>query len=277
MDSNKTSQSKSNNQSKMTVEDAFKQATDHFIANRYSEADKLCTTILQIAPNLIDALNLSGLIAQKINSHDLAVEQFKKAINFDNNRALLHYNLGISLYALNQKEDSIEVLKIALKKEPGNSLIINCLNSITDKTGSTSSIGNQSQNEMEFLQRAVEFHQSGQIDDAIHWYLKTLAINPESSIALSNMGVALQTLGKLEEAILSYQKAISYKSKESLKKQFLATKKQLPLILILLKPTPIMVLYCKSEENLKKQLLISKKQYLLILIMQKLTPILAIP
>jgi Tfp pilus assembly protein PilF len=81
MATNKSSQPTSNDQSQMTVDDAFKNAIDHFNMDRYTEADKLCTAIIQAFPNHINAINLIGVIAQKINRHDLAIEQFQKAIN----------------------------------------------------------------------------------------------------------------------------------------------------------------------------------------------------
>ena len=63
----------------------------------------------------------------------------------------------------------------------------------------------------EALQRGISFHQSGRLEEAIHWYRKTLKVQPENSRALSNMGGALQTQGKIDEAVACYHKAISIK------------------------------------------------------------------
>ena len=211
MDSKKTDQLQSADSEQFTVESGYSRALDYFNAQRYTEADKLCTAIIQAVPNHVDSLNLLGAIAQKISRHDLAVEQFQKAINIDNSRALLYYNLGGSLNLLGRRDEAIKVLKIALEKEPGNSQISDYLHSITINSIPGPEIGNLQNKAQEALQRGIELHQSGRLDKAIQWYLKTLEINPENTAALSNMGAALQTTGKLEEAVSSYQKAISIK------------------------------------------------------------------
>jgi anaerobic magnesium-protoporphyrin IX monomethyl ester cyclase len=190
------------NKSQLSVAAAYSQALDHFNAKRYNEADKLCTAIIQKAPNHIDAINLLGVIAQKVNRHDLAIEQFQRAINIDNNKALLYYNLGGSLCHLGRREEAIHTLQIALKKEPGNSQIADYLRGITKPP---------LPNAEEALQKGVSSHQAGQLDEAIHWYKKALQINSKNAVALSNMGFALQTTGKIEEAVASYQKAIAIK------------------------------------------------------------------
>jgi tetratricopeptide (TPR) repeat protein len=211
MNEQKIAQPSNYGRSLLTVDDAYKQAIEHFNAKRYTESDNFCTAIIQAVPNHIDAINLLGVIAQKLNRHDLAVEQFQKAINIDSNRALLYYNSGISLYSLGRIEESIEILKTALEKEPGNSQITNYLNSIADKKESTLKVSSQSHNEQEYLQKGIASHKLGQIDEAIYWYQKTLEINPENTAVLSNIGAAFQTSGKLDEAVASYQKAITIK------------------------------------------------------------------
>ncbi|MCP4720478.1 MAG: tetratricopeptide repeat protein [Desulfobacteraceae bacterium] len=72
--------------------------------------------------------------------------------------------------------------------------------------------------EQEFLQRGITSHHSGQIDEAIHWYRKTINIQPENAMALSSMGFALQTIGKLDEAVTSCLKA-RYEVLKMLKKK----------------------------------------------------------
>jgi Flp pilus assembly protein TadD len=94
------SKSSNNGQSLLTADAAYAQAIDHFNAERYSDSDRLCTLIIQSVPHHVDAINLLGVIAQKINRHELAVEQFKLALTIDNSKSVLYYNLGISLYTL---------------------------------------------------------------------------------------------------------------------------------------------------------------------------------
>jgi protein O-GlcNAc transferase len=117
-------------QIQLTVDGAYAQAVEHFNAKRYTEADQLCTAIIQQIPNHLDTINLLGVIGQALNRHDLAIEQFQHAINIDNNRAVLLCNLGISLNQLGRREEAIEALQTALEKDPGNSQIATHLNRI---------------------------------------------------------------------------------------------------------------------------------------------------
>jgi tetratricopeptide (TPR) repeat protein len=198
-------------QSPLTVDEAYKNALDHFNALRYTEADQLCTAIIQVAPNHILSLNLLGIIAQKSNRHDLAIKLFQRAINIDNSPAILYYNLGMSLKPLGRRKEAIEVLQTAMEKEPGNDQIARDLNDIINISKPNEGIGNTQDKAQETLQKATFYHQSGQLDEAIKWYKKTLEIQPENTTVLSNIGAALQTIGKLDEAVSSYQKAIAIK------------------------------------------------------------------
>ena len=208
---NKPSKVSNDSQSQLTVDKAYTQAIDHFNARRYIDADKLCSAIIQAVPNCIDAINLLGVIAQRVNRHELAVEQFQKAINIDNSRALLYYNLGVSLYTLGRIEEAIQVLRIALEKEPGNGQFIEYLNGLLNNFVSNAGVDSIQNKAGKALRQGISFHKAGQLDEAIHWYQKTLKFNPDNLAALSNMGAALQTTGKLEEAVSSYQKAIAIK------------------------------------------------------------------
>ncbi|MBF0359334.1 MAG: tetratricopeptide repeat protein [Magnetococcales bacterium] len=192
----------------LSIDKAYKQAYEHFNAQRYSDADKLCTAIIQAVPNHIDAINLLGVIAQKVGRNDLATELFQQAINIDSSRALLYYNLGTSLFQLGREEEAVKTLKTALEKEPGNRQISDYLNTIQKPDIGIKSSLNSAE---EFLQQGISYHQTGQLDAAIQCYRKTLELNPEHAVAHSNMGFALQTTGELEQAVSSYQKAITFK------------------------------------------------------------------
>ena len=54
-------------------------------------------------------------------------------------------------------------------------------------------------------------HGLGKLDEAIEAYNKALSIKPDYAEAYNNMGVSIQDQGKLEEVINSFKKAISIK------------------------------------------------------------------
>ncbi|MBF0444579.1 MAG: tetratricopeptide repeat protein, partial [Magnetococcales bacterium] len=199
-----------NNNQQLTVDEAYKQALDHYNEERFAEADKLCRIILKTLPNYINAFNLLGIIAQRYSRHDLAIKQFQQAIDIDNSRPLLYYNMGISLYKQGRTEEAILAIKYALFKDPNNSQISNYLKSITPKPFSNIKIDIKQEQAKETLQQGIFYHRSCQLDEAVKCYQNTLEIQPENIEALSNVGAALHAKGELELAIFSLQKAISF-------------------------------------------------------------------
>src|SRR5262245_55165262 len=57
--------------------------------------------------------------------------------------------------------------------------------------------------------RAVQSHQSGDIEGAIRDYQAYLALRPERGDARSNLGAALARLGRYAEAIEQYKRALT--------------------------------------------------------------------
>ncbi|MBF0358842.1 MAG: tetratricopeptide repeat protein [Magnetococcales bacterium] len=189
------------NKSQISVESAYSQACGHLKDGRYSEADRLCTAIIQAIPNHVDAINLLGVIAQKVNRHDLAAQQFQRAIDLDGSRAMLFFNLGTALFNLGRRDEAVQVLRGALEKNPGNSQLSEFLKYIL-KTPAPDAIHGD-------LQRGIALHQSGKLDEATCWYRKVLAVEPGHVVTLSNLGAVLLTQGKLAEAIAILNEAIS--------------------------------------------------------------------
>ncbi|MBF0194732.1 MAG: tetratricopeptide repeat protein [Magnetococcales bacterium] len=170
-------------ETQLTVEEAYLQAIEHFNRGCYAEADKLCTAIIQVAPNHIDAINALGAIAQKVNCNDLAVEQFQKAINIDNSSATLYYNLGVALYSLGRVEEVATAQKKAISIKP-------------DYAEAYSSLGNA-------------LKELGEFDEAVLCLQKALSIKPDYADAYYNLGNSLKEQGKLDKAIANLKKAIT--------------------------------------------------------------------
>ncbi|MBF0194526.1 MAG: tetratricopeptide repeat protein [Magnetococcales bacterium] len=179
----KETTSKIDNKQQLTVDEAYKLALDHFTFENYEQADKICTSILQSKPHRIDVINLLGLIAQKINRHDLAVEQFDSGIKIDDKIPLLHYNLGTSLYQLARVDEAIQALTQAIAINP-------------EFCEAHSSLGNA-------------FMLQEKFDKATEHIQKAILINPDYSLAHFNLAAVLQKQNKLDEAVLSYKKAVT--------------------------------------------------------------------
>ena len=196
----------------MSVDMALSQAIDHFNAGRYSEADKLCTAIIQTVPNHVVAINILGVIAQKAHRHGLAVELFQRAIDHDNSNSLLFYNLGISLFHAGQRERAVDSLKAALAINPDDRQIIDYLNAVVNSSSEPQiDTSNFQAGWQEVLHKGIALHQAGDLEGAIHRYRQVLAVQPHNDVALSNFGAALQSQGRPEAAVAFFNKAISCK------------------------------------------------------------------
>ena len=64
-------------------------------------------------------------------------------------------------------------------------------------------------NPSEILSRAVQYHQSGDYEKAVHEYRAFLKIHPNVADVRSNMGAALVQLGRLADATEEYKKALA--------------------------------------------------------------------
>ncbi|MBF0194323.1 MAG: tetratricopeptide repeat protein [Magnetococcales bacterium] len=190
--------------SQMSVDTAYAQALNHFNAGQFQDVDKLCTAIIQAVPNHIDAINLIGVVAQRLGMHEQAVEQFSRAIAIDNSRAMLQFNLGISLNQLGKNKEAIKVLETALTIEPDNSQVLELLKTLNN--GSTDNITDiRAQDE---LVQGIDFHNAGLLEKAIACYQRVLELQADNPQALGNLATVLQSQGELKKAVVYYLKAL---------------------------------------------------------------------
>ena len=76
----------------------------------------------------------------------------------------------------------------------------------------TESAEDRARRSRKVFEKATGAHHKGRRDEAIAGYVKALEIDPESSQALNNMGVALRAKGAFHAAVASYQRAIEIKA-----------------------------------------------------------------
>ena len=204
-------------QSQISVAAAYIQAVEHFNAGRYTEADRLCTAIIQAIPTHIDAINLLGVVAQNVNRHDLAVELFQRAINIDGTSAIYHQNLGISLNHLQRYVETIAAFQNALARDATNVQTIIYLGAVYEKTGKLDDAVASYQQALLINPGFAEAYSTlgyvlyaqGNLEAAIENCQKAVSINPDFAEAYSNLGTALYAQGNLEAAVYNYQKAIA--------------------------------------------------------------------
>ena len=179
----------SDNVVKLTVAGAYSLALDHFNNARYTDVDHLCTAIIKAVPNNIEALNLLGVVAQKVNRHDLAVEQFMGAMNAGDDSSNVYHNLGISLIQLAKYDAAVDAFRNVLKRD-GETL-------------------------QYYIDLGVALEKAGRFDEAVVTYQEAIAINPDEPLVYNNLGNTLVSQGKLDDALVAYEQAVAINPDEA--------------------------------------------------------------
>ncbi len=187
-----------------TIADLYVKAVAHFNATRFTDADHLCNIVLNTAPDHVDTLNLSGVIAQKLNRWELAVQRFKQALTIQGNLAVLHYNLAISLYFSGRAAEAIKAVENAIALDAGNQQYLEFKKKLSDQPHK--GVGNDAET---FLQKAVEMHLAGRLDAAVQLYQSGLTLATGNTSALVNCALALYGLGRYDESADYCRRAIA--------------------------------------------------------------------
>lgn len=166
----------------MNVASAMQAANAHFQAGRLAEADEVCRQVLQQSPNHPDALHMQGMIAYRIDMHDVAAILLGSVVEIAPNYADGHNNLGVVFMALGKLDEAIASFRKAASLQP-------------EHPNAHYNLGNA-------------LKEQGRLDEAIASYTKAIQLTPSYAQLHSNLGDTLQSHGRLDEAVASYRKAI---------------------------------------------------------------------
>ncbi|MBF0194761.1 MAG: tetratricopeptide repeat protein [Magnetococcales bacterium] len=179
----KTVNPTSKSQAKLILDTEYEKAVGYFNAGNLPQADKTCSAIINEDPTYIDAFNLLGVIAQKVNRHDLAVELFERAIAVDNTNPLLYFNLGTSLNPLGRHSEAIASYQKSIAIKPGYA------------------------NAHYYL--GLAYLNLENLDNAVLSFKKAIAVNPGYVEAYCDLGYTQHLLGDSNTGVVSLKKAIS--------------------------------------------------------------------
>ncbi len=227
---------------KLTPDQALKKGIEAHKAGKAQEADRYYTAILKANPNHPDANHNMGVLAVGVGKVQEALPFFKKALEANANIAQYWLSYIDALIKLERIDDA----KAVLDQAKNNGAKGDAFDQIEKKIGSLTTKNSTAQEPSQAeLQNLVNLYSKGQVkqvlteaselllkfpssvdlyniigaankglgklEEAIQAYNKALAINPDCAEAYSNMGNALKEQGKLEEAIQAYNKALSVK------------------------------------------------------------------
>ena len=231
----------------LTLDQALQKGIEAHEAGNVQEADQYYTAILKANPKHPDANHNLGVLAVGVGKVEAALPLFKIAL--DANPSIAQYWLSYidTLIKLNRMDEAKSVFEQAksngakgdgfeqLEKRLDTLATVH-INTINEKAqdppqDQLKSLVNlytkgQYQDALnESKKLLIKFHDStllyniigavsqglGKLDEALEAYKKAISIEPENAEAFFNIGNAIKEQGKLDEAIDAYTKALSIK------------------------------------------------------------------
>ena len=160
----------------------FSQGLAFHQGGKLPEARASYRRILKLIPNQPDALHMLGVAEFQEKNFGEAIRLISQAIKFKNDSHLMHFNLGNALRAAGQLEDASNAFRTALALNP-------------DDLEALKNLGNT------YKERNI-------MAEAISCYDQLLEANPGHALTLYNKGIALLTLGELNDGWDLYEQRL---------------------------------------------------------------------
>jgi protein O-GlcNAc transferase len=187
----------------MSVAEALNQAEHLFRANRLVEMERLCATILEVAPRAAEAHRFLGLSAYARGQFEEAADQARRALGIDPADAAAHDNLSLFLSALGQHVEAEAAARQALALHP--------------------KMANAAHN------LGLALQAQGRFADAEPPLRQSLAVFPHNPDVWNNLAVGLEKLQRIPEAIVCLERAVQLRPDFQLAEKNLQRLRSLPL------------------------------------------------
>ena len=158
---------------------------EHHQNGRFSDAEKLATSITQEFPTHQFAWKVLGAVLGATGRKSEALDANQKAVALSPQDAEAHNNLGITLNDMGRIDEAEASYRQGIGLKP-------------DYAEAHSNLGNT-------------LKELGRLEDAEASYTQALEFKPDFAEAHCNLGVTLRELGRLDEAEASYTQAIALK------------------------------------------------------------------
>jgi tetratricopeptide (TPR) repeat protein len=170
---------------------------------------------LNLQPDSIEALLGCGDVFMTQNLYEQALHHFDRALALQPDLHEVHYNKGIALAALNRIEAAVESYSrvIALKQDYYKAYTNRGILLVTLKhyQAAMSDFDNALAIQPELVEVLIALINKGNLlvllhrhEDALDCYEKILGIQPDYAQAYNSLGMAGESMGKYEEALLLY-------------------------------------------------------------------------
>jgi len=196
--------------------DELKKGFDQYRSGDFRAAEKVFLSIIQHAPNHVDALNLMGELCAKRGQIDISEKWYWKALQSNPKSAQTRVGLGLLLYEKGDLKEAHTQLKEANRLQPDNVEILSNLGVVDVALGNTESATEKFQaalrinpnfahswNNLGIIAKKI-----GNSKKALYCFKKAIVAKPDFGLALSNYGLALRDEEQLVDAEQHLREAI---------------------------------------------------------------------
>ncbi len=191
-------------------------ALKYLKSERFSEAEKLYLSILELDSDYTDAYVGLGHIQIESENFEPAVETFTRFIELDPNFSTAYYNLGFSLHNLQKYEEAIPKFQQAIILDNGHVGAYYHLGSCFEKQKKYLDAASSFKKAIDlapnysdaYFRLANCLYRSKKYGQAISYYKQALEIKPDNPFLLSGLANCMDATGKTEAAIEYLNKAI---------------------------------------------------------------------
>src|SRR5581483_7729436 len=169
-----------NEEIELLIKQALDKAFEYFKQGDYRNAEELYRQILRIDKDNSLALQMVSLAINHNGKNQEALEYAKIALKKDPNNFNFINNIALIYSSANDHKRAIEFFEKAIKIAPNESFL--------------------------YVNLAIEYKKIGQIGKSFECFNKIT--NDKSEHSLFNYGAFLHELGRIEEAIFWYEKAL---------------------------------------------------------------------
>jgi tetratricopeptide (TPR) repeat protein len=166
-----------------TAEELMKKSREAVVAEDYDKAIDYCKKSIEMKPDYQEAYDYMGLIYGKKGDFEKAISWYKKAIAINPKFEWTYINLGFFYKERGMLDDAIGEFKKAI------------------------TLSDAETNKMLCLELGNIYHEKGMYPDAVFNWKKGTGYGDDPEVHY-NIGVALNEMGKADEAIAEYKKAI---------------------------------------------------------------------
>jgi protein O-GlcNAc transferase len=184
----------------MSAPDPLAQAIEFHRAGRLEDAAQGYRQVLSVDPSSADANHNLGAILVRLREYGTALQHLRAAVECRPETGQYWISYAYALILAGRNDEARQLLELGLGRGLAG-VEVDALWSRATRTGDA----------RQLFATAIEAHRTGQIETAVLVYEAIIALDPDHADALSNLGLAVRTLGRQDDAVELCRRAVAGK------------------------------------------------------------------